>query len=127
MSEDLVDYVHAHSLDILNAGDDDSEPQFLIPPGADLEKLRGGPEVTFDGLMPRPGRYRAWTQFRRNDTSTRSRRLHGADRRRDDGSCWRCRCALLALAARSARPATWRTRMARSRRRCCSIARSFGS
>jgi hypothetical protein len=68
MSEDMVDYVHAHSLDILNAGDDDSEPQFLIPPGADLEKLRGGPEVTFDGLMPKPGRYRAWTQFRRNDT-----------------------------------------------------------
>jgi hypothetical protein len=23
--------------------------------------------VTFDGLMPKPGRYRAWTQFRRND------------------------------------------------------------
>ena len=34
----------------------------------DLEKLRGGPDVTFDGLMPRPGRYRAWTQFRRNNT-----------------------------------------------------------
>ena len=68
MSEDMVDYVHAHPLDILNAGDDDNEPQFLIPPGADLEKLRGGPEVTFDGLMPKPGRYRAWTQFRRNDT-----------------------------------------------------------
>ena len=42
-------------------------PQFLIPPGADLEELRGGPEVTFDGLMPKPGRYRAWTQFRRHD------------------------------------------------------------
>ena len=67
MSEDMLDYVHSHSLDILAANDDDSEPQFLIPPGADLEALRGGPDVTFDGLMPKPGRYRAWTQFRRND------------------------------------------------------------
>jgi hypothetical protein len=67
MSEDMVDYVHSHSLDILNAGDEDSEPVFLIPPGADLEALRGGPEVVFDGLMPRAGRYRAWTQFRRGD------------------------------------------------------------
>ena len=47
--------------------DDGGPPQFLIPPGADLEKLRGGPDVTFEGLMPKPGRYRAWTQFRRND------------------------------------------------------------
>jgi hypothetical protein len=68
MSEDMVDYVHTHPLDILATGDDDSVPQFLIPPGADLEKLRGGPQVTFDGLMPKPGRYRAWTQFRRNNT-----------------------------------------------------------
>jgi hypothetical protein len=67
MSEDMVDYVHSHPLDIVAAGDDDSPPQFVIPPGADLEKLRGGPDVTFDGLVPRPGRYRAWTQFRRND------------------------------------------------------------
>ena len=47
--------------------DDGGPPVFLIPPGADLEKLRGGPDVTFEGLMPKPGRYRAWTQFRRND------------------------------------------------------------
>jgi hypothetical protein len=67
MSEDMLDYVHSHSLDILAADDDDGVPQFIIPPGADLEKLRGGPDVTFDGLMPKPGRYRAWTQFRRND------------------------------------------------------------
>jgi heavy metal-binding protein len=68
MSEDMVDYVHSHPLDVVASGDDDSPPQFVIPPGADLEKLRGGPDVTFDGLVPRPGRYRAWTQFRRNDT-----------------------------------------------------------
>jgi hypothetical protein len=68
MSEDMVDYVHTHPLDILASGDDDSMPVFVIPPGADLEKIRGGPTVTFDGLMPKPGRYRAWTQFRRNNT-----------------------------------------------------------
>jgi hypothetical protein len=68
MSEDMVDYVHSHPLDILAKADDDGgPPQFLIAPGADLEKLRGGPDVTFEGLMPKPGRYRAWTQFRRND------------------------------------------------------------
>jgi hypothetical protein len=68
MSEDMVDYVHSHPLDILAKADDDGgPPQFTIPPGADLEKLRGGPDVTFEGLMPKPGHYRAWTQFRRND------------------------------------------------------------
>jgi hypothetical protein len=68
MSEDMVDYVHSHPLDILAMPDDDGgPPQFLIPPGADLEKLRGGPDVTFEGLMPKPGRYRAFTQFRRHD------------------------------------------------------------
>jgi hypothetical protein len=68
MSEDMVDYVHSHPLDILAKQDDDGgPPQFTIAPGADLEKLRGGPDVTFEGLMPKPGAYRAWTQFRRND------------------------------------------------------------
>ena len=66
MSEDMTDYVHAHPIDIV-PGSDEENPEFVIPPGADLEKLRGGPEVIFDGLMPKPGRYRAWTQFRRND------------------------------------------------------------
>jgi len=69
MSEDMVDYVHSHPLDILARPEDDGgPPQLLIPPGADLEALRGGPDVTFEGLWPRPGRYRAWTQFRRHDT-----------------------------------------------------------
>ena len=68
MSEDMVDYVHSHPLDILAQPDDDGgPPRFLIPPGADLEAIRGGPDVTFEGLMPKPGRYRAWTQFRRHD------------------------------------------------------------
>lgn len=68
MSEDMVDYVHSHPLDILAMPDDDGGPPvFLIPPGADLEKIRGGPDVTFEGLIPKPGHYRAWTQFRRGD------------------------------------------------------------
>src|SRR5258708_14099302 len=68
LSEDMVDYVHSHPLDILAMPDDDGgPPTFLIPPGEDLEKIRGGPAVTFEGLMPKPGMYRAWTQFRRHD------------------------------------------------------------
>jgi hypothetical protein len=68
MSEDMADYVHSHPLDILAQPDDDGgPPQFVIPPGADLEALRGGPTVTFEGLWPKPGLYRAWTQFRRHD------------------------------------------------------------
>ena len=55
MSEDMVDYVHSHPID-------------TIPPGTNLEELRGGPDVTFEGLMPKPGRYRVWTQFRRHGT-----------------------------------------------------------
>ena len=54
MSEDMMEYVHAHPIEAL-------------PPGVNLEKVRGGPNVTFEGLMPKPGRYRAWTQFRRNN------------------------------------------------------------
>ena len=68
MSEDMAEYVHSHPLDILARPDDDGgAPVFQIPPDADLETLRGGPDVTFEGLMPKPGRYRAWTQFRRHD------------------------------------------------------------
>jgi len=68
MSEDMAEYVHSHPLDILAMPDDDvGVPVFQIPPGADLETLRGGPDVTFEGLMPKAGRYRAWTQFRRHD------------------------------------------------------------
>jgi len=68
MSEDMAEYVHSHPLDIIAQPDDDGGPPvFRIAPGADLEKLRGGPDVTFEGLMPKPGRYRAWTQFRRHE------------------------------------------------------------
>lgn len=54
MSEDMVQYVHSH-------------PVELMPETENLETLRGGPDVMFEGLMPKPGLYRAWTQFRRND------------------------------------------------------------
>jgi hypothetical protein len=30
-------------------------------------RLRGGPTVTFEALMPRPGNYRIWTQFLRGN------------------------------------------------------------
>jgi len=65
MSEDMVDYVHSHPIDI-SASDENGPKQFMLPPDVDPEKLRGGPDVTFEGLMPKPGRFRAWTQFRRN-------------------------------------------------------------
>jgi hypothetical protein len=54
MSEDMVDYVHSHPAEILSSD-------------LNLEELRGGPDVMFEGLMPKPGRYRAWTQFRYHD------------------------------------------------------------
>jgi len=54
MSEDMVNYIHSHPIDVL-------------PPDANLDTLRGGPDVTFEGLMPKPGLYRAWTQFRYHD------------------------------------------------------------
>ncbi len=67
MSEDMTDYVHSHPLDLQDFDPEMGPRQFMIPPGVDPETLRGGPEVTFEGLIPRPGRYRAWTQFRRHD------------------------------------------------------------
>ncbi len=51
LSEDMADYVHSHP----SEGTDD------------ISKGFGGPKVTFEGYMPRPGRYRAWTQFQRKD------------------------------------------------------------
>jgi hypothetical protein len=54
MSEDMRSYVHSH-------------PVEMLPTDADLEELRGGPNIMFEGLMPKPGLYRAWTQFRYHD------------------------------------------------------------
>jgi hypothetical protein len=52
VSEDLVEYIHTHPKEMLE--------------GTDI-KSGGGPDVTFDAFFPRPGRYRAWIQFQRND------------------------------------------------------------
>jgi hypothetical protein len=57
LSEDQADYVHSH-------------PEQIVPEITDRAKLRSGPDVTFDALIPRPGNYRIWTQFLRGDTLT---------------------------------------------------------
>jgi hypothetical protein len=51
LSEDMTDYVHAHPRE-------ESQPDPNAP-------VNGGPEVLFDALLPKPGRYRAWLQFQR--------------------------------------------------------------
>jgi Heavy metal binding domain len=51
LSEDMRDYVHAHPFE---------------NPDSDISKGLGGPTVTFEGYMPKAGRYRAWSQFQRN-------------------------------------------------------------
>jgi hypothetical protein len=51
LSEDMRDYVHSHPFE---------------GPDSDVSKGVGGPTVTFEGYMPRAGRYRAWSQFQRN-------------------------------------------------------------
>ena len=67
MSEDMMDYVHSHPLDIENFDPEMGPRPFMLPADVDPATLRGGPEVVFEGLIPKPGRYRAWTQFRRRD------------------------------------------------------------
>ena len=51
LSEDMIEYVHAHPRDEMQL--DASAPAL------------GGPEVLYDALLPKPGRYRAWLQFQR--------------------------------------------------------------
>lgn len=51
LSEDMTEYVHAHPRE-------ESQPDPNAP-------VAGGPEVLFDALLPKPGRYRAWLQFQR--------------------------------------------------------------
>jgi len=57
LSEDQVDYVHSHPDEDVLAGSENARPQ-------------GGPDVTFNAFIPRPGNYRLWTQFQRGDTLT---------------------------------------------------------
>jgi hypothetical protein len=51
LSEDLLDVVHAHPSEWF-------ESESPTTP-------TGGPRLTFEGYLPRPGHYRAWTQFLR--------------------------------------------------------------
>lgn len=55
LSEDLLDYVHSHPTE---------------GPSTDISKGVGGPDVTFEGYMPRSGYYRSWSQFLRDNTLT---------------------------------------------------------
>ena len=55
MSDDMRDAVHSHP----SPG-----------PESDISRGFGGPDVTFEGYMPRPGLYRAWSQFLRGGTLT---------------------------------------------------------
>lgn len=57
LSEDQSDYVHSH-------------PEELVPEGEGASKAKGGPEVTFEAWLPRPGNYRVWSQFQRGSTLT---------------------------------------------------------
>jgi Heavy metal binding domain len=57
LSEDQADYVHSH-------------PEEEVAPNADKAKVRGGPDVSFNAFLPRPGNYRIWTQFQRGDHLT---------------------------------------------------------
>lgn len=57
LSEDQSDYVHSH-------------PEESVPESENRAKLKSGPDVTFEALMPRPGVYRIWTQFLRGETLT---------------------------------------------------------
>jgi hypothetical protein len=50
LSEDTLHYVHAHPVEIL--------PERGV-------RAAGGPDLTFKALMPKPGRYRVWTQLKR--------------------------------------------------------------
>ena len=50
LSEDMRDYIHSHPFEA----------------ESDVSKGVDGPTVTFEGYMPRAGRYRAWSQFQRN-------------------------------------------------------------
>lgn len=53
LSEDALEYIHAHPIEYL-------------PP--DAAEAKGGPTITFDAMFPKPGRYRLWTQFKRRGT-----------------------------------------------------------
>jgi heavy metal-binding protein len=58
LSEDTLEYVHAHPVELL--------PE-------KIDTAAGGPDLTFKALLPKPGRYRLWTQLKRDDVVTTAR------------------------------------------------------
>jgi hypothetical protein len=52
LSEDQRDFVHSHPVEV-------------VPEAREGEDRRGGPDVTFEALLPRSGAYRIWSQFLR--------------------------------------------------------------
>jgi Heavy metal binding domain len=57
LSEDGIEYIHAHPAEPL------PDLETSLTGGATLS--RGGPDVTFEALFPKAGRYRIWLQFQR--------------------------------------------------------------
>lgn len=57
LSEDASDYLHSH-------------PNEMIPEEADRSKLISKSDVDFDTFFPRPGNYKIWSQFQRNNKIT---------------------------------------------------------
>ena len=58
VSEDTLEYIHAHPVEQL--------PE-------QIDTAAGGPDLTFRALLPKPGRYRLWTQLKRDDVVTTAR------------------------------------------------------
>ena len=58
LSEDTLEYVHAHPVELL---------------AEDVNAAAGGPDLTFKALLPKPGRYRLWTQLKRGGVVTTTR------------------------------------------------------
>jgi plastocyanin len=57
LSEDATDYLHSH-------------PVEMIPEDVDRTKLTSKADIDFDTFFPRPGHYKIWSQFQRNDKIT---------------------------------------------------------
>ncbi|HZS10172.1 MAG TPA: heavy metal-binding domain-containing protein [Blastocatellia bacterium] len=57
LSEDATDYLHSH-------------PTEMIPEGVDRSRLASKADIDFDTFFPRPGNYRIWSQFQRNNRIT---------------------------------------------------------
>ncbi len=57
LSEDATDYLHSH-------------PVEMIPEDVDRSKLTSKADIDFDTFFPRPGHYKIWSQFQRNNKIT---------------------------------------------------------